>query len=121
MGLYGMNDSRIANNTVVPRYPATDSEIRLTNQKDGTPSTGDVIRNNLAHTFNTGAATDPQHSNNITVGTAYSTYFVDHPGGDLHLKAGDPAIGAATTRDAPGVDADGKPRSAPYDDGAHEL
>ncbi|MFE4832817.1 choice-of-anchor Q domain-containing protein [Streptomyces sp. NPDC056672] len=120
MGLYGMNDSKIVNNTVVPRYPATDSEIRLTHQKDGTPSSGDIIRNNLARTFNTGAATNVQHSNNITVGTAYSTYFVNYPGGDLHLKQGSPAIGAATTRDAPTLDADRKQRSTPFDVGAYE-
>ncbi|WP_046495029.1 choice-of-anchor Q domain-containing protein [Streptomyces odonnellii] len=121
MGLYGMNDSRIVNNTVVPRYPATDSEIRLTNQKDGTPSNGDIIRNNLARTFNTGAATNTQHSNNITVGTAYSTYFVDHPAGNLHLKPGSPAIGAGTTREAPTLDADRKQRSNPFDVGAYEY
>ncbi|MFF3755381.1 choice-of-anchor Q domain-containing protein [Streptomyces sp. NPDC002018] len=121
MGLYGMNDSKIVNNTVVPRYPATDSEIRLTHQKDGTPSNGDIIRNNLARTFNTGAATNTQHSNNITVGATYSAYFVDHPGGDLHLKPGSPAIGGGTTRDAPTLDADRKQRSTPLDVGAYEF
>ncbi|WP_458083336.1 choice-of-anchor Q domain-containing protein [Streptomyces malaysiensis] len=121
MGLYGMNNSRIVNNTVVPRYPAADSEIRLTNQKDGTPPTGDIVRNNLAHSFNTAAAADAQHSNNITVGTSYSTYFVNYQSGDLHLKAGNPAIGAATNRDAPTIDADRKARSAPYDVGAYEF
>ncbi|MER6085719.1 hypothetical protein [Streptomyces sp. NPDC001833] len=107
-----MKDSKIVNNTVVPRYPATDSEIRLTNQKDGTPPTGDVVRNNLAHAFNTAAAAGAQHSNNIVVGTSYSTYFTDYVSGDLHLKAGCPAIGAATTRDAPTADADDTPRSS---------
>ena len=121
MGLYGMSNSRIVNNTVVPRYPAADSEIRLTNQKDGTPSSGNIIRNNLAHVFNTGAGVNTQHTNNIAVGPAYSTYFVNYQAGDLHLKAGDPAIGAATTRDAPSVDADGRTRSTPYDVGAYEF
>ncbi|MET9552275.1 choice-of-anchor Q domain-containing protein [Streptomyces sp. NPDC006645] len=121
MGLYGMNDSRIVNNTVVPRSPATASEIRLTDQKDGTPSNGNIVRNNLARTFNTGAAINTQHSNNITVGTAYSTYFVNHGAGDLRLKPGSPAIGAGTNRDAPTVDVDRKPRSAPFDVGAYEY
>jgi hypothetical protein len=120
IGLYGMNNSRIVNNTVVPRSPATDSEIRLTDQKDGTPSSGNIIRNNLAHRFNTGAGVNTQHSNNIAVGTAYSTYFVDYAGGNLHLRASAPAVGAGTTRDAPVTDADGRPRSAPYDVGAYE-
>ncbi|MFD3920522.1 hypothetical protein [Streptomyces sp. NPDC058595] len=121
IGLYGMNNSRIVNNTVVPRSPATDSEIRLTNQKDGTPSSGNIVRNNLARTFNTGAAINTQHSNNITVGTAFSTYFADHPGGDLYLKQGSPAIATGTARDAPTLDADRKPRSAPFDVRAYEY
>lgn len=121
MGLYGMNDSRIVNNTVVPRNPATASEIRLTNQKDGTPSSNNIIRNNLARTFNTGAAVNTQHSNNITVETDYARYFVDHPGGDLRLKAGSPAINAGTDRNAPALDAGRKQRSAPYDVGAYEF
>ncbi|WP_329426893.1 RICIN domain-containing protein [Streptosporangium sp. NBC_01495] len=121
MGLYGMNDSRIVNNTVVPRYPATSSEIRLTNQKDGTPSNNNIIRNNLARTFNTGAATNSQNSNNITVGTNYSAFFVDHPGGNLHLRQGAPAINAGTTANAPALDADQKTRTTPYDVGAYEF
>ncbi|MFD3482863.1 choice-of-anchor Q domain-containing protein [Streptomyces sp. NPDC058665] len=121
MGLYGMNDSRIVNNTVVPRHPATDSEIRLTNQKDGTPSSGDIIRNNLARTFNTGAAVNTQHSNNITVGTEYATYFLNHQAGDLHLKQGSPAVNGGTDRNAPTVDADRRQRSAPFDVGAYEF
>jgi hypothetical protein len=121
IGLYGMDNSRIVNNTVVPTAPATDSEIRLTDQKDGNPSDNDVIRNNLAHAFNTGAATNARHSNNLTVGTDYSTYFVDYPAGNVHLKAGSPAIGFGTTTDAPATDADGRARTAPYDAGAYEY
>jgi hypothetical protein len=121
MGLYGMDDSRIVNNTVVPNPGAADSEIRLTNQKDGNPSERDVVRNNLAHHFNTAAATDAAHSNNIEVGLNYSTYFANYPAADLHLKAGSPAIGAATTTDAPSIDASGKTRSVPYDVGAYEF
>ena len=77
------------------------------------------MRNNLAHTFNTAAAADAQHSNNIEVGTAYASYFVDYAAGDLHLKAGSPAIGTGTTRDAPATDADGRQRTVPYDVGAY--
>jgi hypothetical protein len=116
-----MDNSRIVNNTVVPNPQGTDSEIRLTNQKDGNPSNNNAIRNNLAHRFNTGAATNSRHSNNITVGTAYSTYFVNYPARDVHLKTGSPAIGAGTTTDAPTIDVTGKARSAPYDVGAYEF
>ena len=121
MGLYGMNNSTIVNNTVVPDPLGTDSEIRITNQKDGTPSSNDILRNNLAHSFNTGAAVNLQHSNNITVGTAYSTFFADYGGYNLHLKAGSPAINAGTTANAPSIDADQKQRTVPYDVGAYEY
>ncbi|GAA0940583.1 hypothetical protein GCM10009554_31420 [Kribbella koreensis] len=121
MGLYGMDNSRIVNNTVVPNPLGTDSEIRLTNQKDGTPSDHNVVRNNLAHHFNTGAATNTQHSNNIEVGTAYTTYFANYPALDVHLKPGSPAIDAGTPTDAPTTDASGNPRTIPYDVGAYEF
>ncbi len=121
MGLYGMNDSKIVNNTVVPDPLGTDSEIRITNQKDGTPSNNNILRNNLAHTLNVSAATNLHQSNNITVGTAYSTYFVNYGGYNVHLKSGSPAINAGTTTDAPSIDADRKQRSAPYDVGAYEY
>lgn len=121
IGLYGMDNSRIVNNTVVPNPLGTASEIRLTDQKDGNPSDNNVVRNNLAHEFSTGAATNTRHSNNLTVGTAYTDHFVDYAAGNVHLRAGSSAIGFATTTDAPSTDADGKARTVPYDAGAYEY
>ncbi|MHA6758443.1 choice-of-anchor Q domain-containing protein [Streptacidiphilus sp. PAMC 29251] len=121
MGLYGMSNSTIVNNTVVPDPQGTDSEIRIYNQKDGTPSNNDILRNNLAHAFNTAQATNLTHTNNITVGTAYSTYFVNYGSENLHLKSGSPAINAGTSTNAPTIDADKKARTAPFDVGAYEF
>ncbi len=122
IGLLGMNDSKIVNNTVVPDALGTDSEIRLTDRKDGTPSRSDIVRNNLVHTLNIGAALGTQQSNNLTIATgAYGTYFLGYAAGDVHLKQGSPAIGAGTLSDAPALDAAQLMRSAPYDVGAYEF
>jgi hypothetical protein len=110
------------NNTVVPDSFGTNSEIRIVNEKGGSPSDNDIIRNNLVHTLNIGAATHAQVSNNLTADAAtYSSFFLSYAAGDLHLKAGSPAVDAGTMTDAPGTDADKAPRTAPYDVGAYEL
>jgi hypothetical protein len=122
MGLYGMDNSKIVNNTVVPDSFGTDSEIRVTNEKGGSSSDNDIIRNNLAHTLNIGAATNAHQSNNLTVAaSAYATFFLNYAAGDVHLKAGSPAIDAGTMTDAPTLDADKAARIAPYDVGAYEF
>jgi hypothetical protein len=120
IGLYGMDNSRIVNNTVVPNPLGTNSEIRIVNEKGGSPSDNDIIRNNLAHTLNIGAATNAHQSNNIAV-SAYTTFFVNYGECDVHLKSGSPAINAGTTTDAPAIDADKAARSTPYDVGAYEF
>jgi hypothetical protein len=120
MGLYGMDNSRIVNNTVVPNPSGTASEIRIVNEKGGSPSDNDTIRNNLTHTLNIGAATNAHQSNNIAV-SAYTTYFVNYGACDVHLKSGSPAINAGTATDAPAIDADKAARVAPYDIGAYEF
>ena len=53
--------------------------------------------------------------------SAYGTSFVNYAASDLHLKAGSPAIGAATQTDAPSLDADQHMRGAPFAQGAYEF
>ena len=120
MALYGMDNSTIVNNTVVPNPLGTDSEIRIFNEKGGSTSDNDILRNNLAHTLNIGAATNLHQSNNIAV-SSYSTYFVNYGACDVHLKSGSSAINAGTSTDAPTIDADKAARSTPYDVGAYEF
>jgi len=122
MSLYGMSSSKILNNTVVPDSFGTDSELRVFNQKDGTPPNDNIIRNNLAHTLNFAPEVKVAQSNNLAVSSAdYTTFFVNYAAGDLHLKAGSPAINAGTSTDAPSIDADRAPRQAPFDVGAYEF
>jgi hypothetical protein len=52
MSLYGIDSSKIVNNTVIPDAFGSDSEIQIVNQKGNvSTSDNDVIRNNLVHTL----------------------------------------------------------------------
>jgi hypothetical protein len=75
----------------------------VTAHKNGTPSSGNIVRNNLVSdlAIDSGAAT---LSNNIET-TNYSAYFVNWAAQDLRLKAGSAAIDAGTSTDAPALDA----------------
>ncbi|MGO1054725.1 choice-of-anchor Q domain-containing protein [Crossiella sp. CA198] len=121
LALYGIDDSRIVNNTVVPGPLGNASELRIMPEKGGNPAERNVIRNNLVHKLNIGAAVNTRQSNNITVGTAYDSYFVDHATHDVRLKPGSPAIDAGTPLDAPTIDAGRQSRTLPYDVGAYEF
>ena len=122
LALYGMDDSTIANNTVVPDPFGADSEIRLADRKDGTPSKNNVVVNNLVHTLNISAGANTIASNNLTVATgAYPSFFLDYAGYDLHLRPGSAAINAGTMANAPTLDADRAMRAAPFDAGAFEA
>jgi hypothetical protein len=121
MALFGMDNSTIVNNTVVPGSGGSESEIWIVNEKGGSPSDNDIFRNNLAHIYNIGQATNLRQSNNITTSTTYSNYFANYGAGDVHLKSGSPAINAGTATDAPTIDADKAARVAPYDVGAYEF
>ena len=120
--LYGVSNSTIVNNTIIPDpLGTTTSGIRITDQKGGVAtSNDDILRNNLMSWSDLGDATNLQQGNNI-VASDYTDYFANYSGYDLHLKAGSPAINAGTTTNAPNIDADEAPRTAPYDVGAYEF
>lgn len=129
ISLYGARNCRIVNNTVVDLNTATPGPpwIRITRHKNRTPSTGNLIRNNLATAFavDTGAAVQ---DHNLVV-DGYSRFFRDYPHGDLRLRKGGPGIDAGTSVDAPSADAAGLHRpfdgngdgTAAWDVGAHEY
>jgi hypothetical protein len=121
IAFYGAVNCRIVNNTVVknPINARTNTPwIQIFAHKNGTPSTGNNVRNNLGSDINSGA--NGNWSNNIET-QAYTTFFVNYAGFDFHLKSGAPAIGAGTTTNAPTIDLDKKARTVPYDVGAYEF
>ncbi len=105
ISFYGARNCKFVNNTVVDinTTGAGPAWLMVTAHKNGTPSSGNIVRNNLVSdlAIDSGAAT---LSNNIE-STNYAAYFVNWAGRDLHLKAGAAAIDAGTSTDAPALDA----------------
>ncbi len=128
ISLYGAIDCRIVNNTVLNPYPVIDQAhsiwIMVTSHKDGSPSSGCLIRNNIAWNLNYSGDTDLDHNIIISDPDAYADYFIDPDSFDFHLRGdaqeiidtGSPAL-------APLVDLDGngRPSGAAVDPGAFEY
>ncbi len=121
--LSGATGCVIINNTVVDLNTAEPGPpwIRISDHKDGTPSTGCIVRNNLATAYNSsGAGVVSDH--NITVKN-YDDFFVGYAAGNVHLKSGCAAIDAGAADRAPPEDRDGLPRpqGSGVDAGAYEY
>jgi parallel beta-helix repeat protein len=124
ISLYGAKNCRIVNNTVCDLNTADPGPpwIMITNLKNGTKSSGCVVRNNLATAvFNEGDATCVADHNIILKNPA--DFFVDYAGLDLHLKAGAPAVDSGSGSLAPATDITGAPRPTGdgVDVGAYEF
>lgn len=129
ISLYGARNCRIVNNTVVDLNTTSPGPpwIRITHHKNGTASTGNLIRNNLATAFSVDAGAAVQDHNLVVNG--YPRYFRDYSHGDLRLREGAPGIDAGSPEQAPSTDAAGLPRpldgngdgTAAWDLGAHEY
>ncbi|MEC9431880.1 MAG: right-handed parallel beta-helix repeat-containing protein [Pseudomonadota bacterium] len=113
IAVYGGVDVTIVNNTVVRSDGGTGKFpwVKLTPHKDGRPSTGGVVANNLAMRFD--IKTDPAHPAVVerNAQTPYPNLALRSPGeGDFRPEAGGPAFGSADPRYAPPTDAFGRPR-----------
>ncbi|MEA3230574.1 MAG: choice-of-anchor Q domain-containing protein [Thermodesulfobacteriota bacterium] len=122
--MMGAKDSRVVNNTVLDLDTVRPGPpwIRISDHKDGTHSSGVIVRNNLSTDFSLGAGVTSDH--NIELGmNELSTYFVNPSGGDYHLKSISPAIDAGSADNAPGMDIEGtvRPQGVAWDVGAYEF
>jgi MYXO-CTERM domain-containing protein len=119
--LLGVRDTVVINNTVHNPYGGGPGPawIRMDNHKDGRPSAGVVVRNNLADAWLFGAGVAEDH--NLTVNDPAAMYR--DPSGDLRLRPGASAIDAGTAQAAPAIDQAGVPRpqGAQIDVGAFEF
>lgn len=121
--LNGAINCRIVNNTVA-RYPGVsggaDPSIQIHPHNNGTPASGNIIRNNFAPGATKYESGGGVIDHNIK-SSSYTTYFTNYAGLDFTLKSSSPAIGAGSTSSAPTIDILGRPRSVPYDIGAYEF
>jgi len=96
--------------------------IMITDHKDGTPSSGCVIRNNLTTDLSVGTGVVSDHTIKFT-STQFSTYFADYAHFDFRLKSGCAAIDSGSATLAPSTDIAGtaRPQNGRVDIGAYEY
>ena len=122
--LSGAVNCRIVNNTVIDIN--TDSPgppwIRISDHKNGSPSSGCLIRNNITTSISHDTGVMVDH-NLIIEWAEYPNIFRDFVDMDFHLKSGSEAIDIGSTDLCPGVDKDGitRPWGCCCDVGAYEF
>ena len=118
------NNCRIINNTVADESPGRPGPawIRIDNHKKGTPSAGNIVRNNLTADLSVADRQANQVDHNLIV-KDLPQQVVDLPGFDLRLKPDSTAIDAGTSELAPELDRDRQPRpqGTGIDVGAYEY
>jgi hypothetical protein len=117
----GATGCRVVNNTVVDLNDDSPGPpwIMIDEHKDGRPSSGCLIRNNIAASVNAAAGVTADHNLETT---DWEALFVDYAGLDLHLQAGSAAVDAGTVDGAPSTDLEGRarPLGSAVDLGAYE-
>ncbi len=122
ISLYGAENCKIMNNTVVDIDSINSPNgtwIRITDHKNGTPSSGCTIQNNISFGFSYGNETT--FSNNLLVD--HYQEFADAINGDFSLRAGSSAIDMGLNTGAPTQDINGfiRPINGIVDIGAFEF
>jgi parallel beta-helix repeat protein len=126
ISFYGAINCKIINNTVVDNdnTPEPDPWIMVNDHKNGTPSSGVIVRNNIATDYSLTGGFTEDHNIEITMNNA-PTYFINPAGGngDYHLINTSPAIDAGTGDGAPNIDKDGvaRPQGNGFDNGCYEF
>lgn len=123
LSLYGAINCKIVNNTVIenPEVGYTHRPwIGIFDHKNGTPSSGNLVRNNLAQSI-TGATSNAGTVDNNIVTSNYTAHFVDYANFDVHLKSSSSAIDAGSSVEAPSLDFEGDTRDSNPDIGADEF
>ena len=126
ISFYGAINCKIINNTVVDNdlTPSPDPWIMVIDHKNGTPSSGVTVRNNISTDFSFSGGVTEDHNIEITMSQA-STYFFNPSGGtgNYHLISTSPAIDAGSNLSAPNSDKDGitRPQGTGFDIGCYEY
>lgn len=124
ISLYGANDCTIINNTVLDPTPDIAPGaiwIRITDHKNGTPSSGCIVKNNISNRI----IVDATESHNIELldYSDYDEHFADYSQNDFHLKMNSSLIDAGDNTGAPNFDLDGisRPQGSHVDIGCFEF
>ncbi len=122
--LLGVRNSRIVNNTVLDpngREPGP-PWIEIGPHKNGTPSSGSLVRNNLTTAISIDQKQGIIEDHNLIIKNA-AEIFVDPAGYDLHLKKKSRAVDSGSADMAPEIDLDKvrRPWGGGYDIGAYEY
>jgi parallel beta-helix repeat protein len=126
ISFYGAINCKIINNTVVDNdlNPSPDPWIMINDHKNGTPSSGVIVRNNISTDFSITGAVVEDHNIEFTMNSA-STYFINPSGGtgNYHLNFSSPAIDSGSGDGAPNIDKDGitRPQGNGFDIGCYEF
>lgn len=123
ISFYGARNCKFLNNTVVDinTTGAGPSWLMVTAHKNGSVSSGNLVRNNLVSDLSiSGNANTTDHNLETT---NYAAHFVNWAGRDLRLKAGSTAIDAGSSTEAPLIDLlkAARPAGAAWDLGAYEF
>jgi len=102
--LAGARNCRIVNNTVVDLNTSSPGPpwIRIGPHKNGAPSAGNTVRNNLTTSLQVAADTATL-DHNLVIDDA-ALFFRDYSRHDLRLREGCPAVDSGSGEDAPDVD-----------------
>jgi len=123
LSFYGAINCRIVNNTIVENPLALFSPkpwISVYDHKNGSPSYGNIVRNNLSQAITGLTHSHATVDSNLTT-SAYTDHFVDYANFDLHLKSTSTAIDAGSSTLAPAYDFEGDARDSSPDIGADEY
>jgi hypothetical protein len=128
IAIYGARGCKIVNNTSIDlnRTGLGRAWIRISPHKNGTPSTDNLVRNNLTSDvyWRTQSSATIDHNIEVDDSADLGAYFVNFPT-DLRLVEGSSAIDAGTNVEAPDEDITGETRlsgsNTTVDIGAYEY
>jgi len=122
--LSGARNCRIVNNTVMDLNDQDPGPpwVRIGNHKDGTQSTGCVVRNNLTTSVSIDAESEVAEDHNLIIDDP-DALFTDAASKNLHLLQGCAAVDTGSANLAPTIDIEGipRPQGQGFDIGAYEY
>jgi hypothetical protein len=95
--------------------------VRIGVHKNGTPSTGNIARNNIATGIGVDAGSTVAGHNTFITRSVYPDYFIDPAHFSFRLKAAAAAVNTGSTLMAPTIDLAQTIRDATPDIGAYEY